>query len=162
LLAVLAVGSAPDDSSGLVAVDAVEPDLLARLVHRVAAEADRVVAVVPTWLPPAVHDVIDAVRASSRGSLVAYDTRLPPAGAAVLAVQAAHLARQGAGVGVVLAALPALERRVRTVAWLRSVTGLRRPDPGSGSRRAWIALSPVDVRTCPVPWREPWRPRRRP
>jgi len=89
------------------------------------------VVVYPDWLPPEEQARLATVRAALQSSrLVLVPTGLPSLAASVLvAVTAAAAALGMHHPGALVAALPALTKRLPAVAWRRNFTRLGRPKP---------------------------------
>ena len=114
-------------------VEPLERDDGEPLVERLAGllEGERhVLAIHPGWFAPAARlrvEMADVILERPRFAL--HETDLPPLAGAVLAALAAALPAHLGSLGLVHAALPALEAELHHFAWLGSVRGLSEPAP---------------------------------
>lgn len=105
------------------------PELTA-FVERALREAERVVLVVPTWLgDEALRSVQTAVSVLESEQVALVGTDLPPLAAAVTAALAAAVSAHLDTPGALVFAIPQIERELIVLAWLTSVSGLKRPAP---------------------------------
>jgi hypothetical protein len=79
--------------------------------------------------------------ALNTGRLVSYGTKLPPLAGSALVSLASAVSPYIKAPGVLVAALPELERELLILAWLSSVTGLDYPSPSFAQHVA--SLSPT-------------------
>jgi hypothetical protein len=123
---------------------------LDELFDAVASQLERpTVAIVPRrWSEQAIRRLQTVQLASGAPPVAYYVTGLPPLAGGVLAGLAAALATRFAEAGVLWAALPAVERELIWVTWLRSIRRLREPAPSLRqrfaavtSRRGFVAAS---------------------
>lgn len=159
MLAVLALdvpGSSEDDAEGPVRVlrrpvpaDAVA---LLELVEELAEGDPAVLVLHPRHRTAEVLPMIRLARLALRTCrLVAVPTDLPPLAAGVLVDLLAALADQlDLDGGRAVALVPELERQLLVVGWVRSVAGLRRPDPSLGQHLAsWFTRRGFEVTVRP-------------
>jgi hypothetical protein len=126
--AVTVVRDVPDDDAvaGLV-------DVLAAALGR----ARHVIVVHAEWLHPDVLRRLHTARiALDTDSVALVGCDLPPLAGGVLAATGAALATRVRSAGALAAALPAVGRELVVLAWLRSVSGLRRPSPSMAQHAA--------------------------
>jgi hypothetical protein len=111
---------------------------LSELYDAVVQQFDRpTVAIIPRlWSEQAIRRLQTVQLASGRPPVAYYVTDAPPLAGGVLAALAAMLATRFEQAGVLLAALPAVERELIWVTWLRSIRRLRQPAPSLRQRSA--------------------------
>ena len=103
---------------------------LADLAADQTADGGHLVVIHPAWKPEPTLGRIQTIRSSlDTVRLVAYGARVPPLAGSVLAALADALAPHLAPAGLLLAALPLLERQLLILTWLKRVTGLSEPAP---------------------------------
>lgn len=107
------------------------------------------IAIVPKrWAERAIRRLETVQLVSERPPMAFYVTDLPPLAGGVLTALAAALGARIRDAGVLLAALPAVERELIWVTWLRRITRLSSPSPSLGQRlrsaapgRRWVVSS---------------------
>jgi hypothetical protein len=126
---------------------------LVNLAAEKTADGGHLVVIHPAWRAEPTLGRIETVRASlDTVRLVAYGARLPPLAGAVLGALADALAPHLAPAGLLLAALPLLERQLLVVTWLRRVTGLTEPPPSLWQHLAsWLPGTAFVASTWPEP-----------
>lgn len=127
-LAALVAGAAPVQPFP----EALERDDLARATEAIAAALERsghAVVVYPEWLAEPTRRRLETIRAVlATDRLALRGCALPPLAGGILCNLASALTVQLTP-GQLVAALDDLERELVVVAWLNSVTGLKRPAP---------------------------------
>lgn len=112
------------------AVGARDLDGFVDLVRQGLGRFGEVVVVYPAAAAEPTLRSLQTVRAAlDTTRLAGYGCAASPLAGSVVVALAASLAAAGMGAGRLLAALPALERQVVTVAWLSKLTGLASPPP---------------------------------
>jgi hypothetical protein len=124
------------------------------LLERLGDGSGHLLVVVPTWAKPSARRRLDVMRSAlaDQREVIAFETDLPPLGAAVLGALAASLAPAAPSTGLLVDALRALESEIVLVAALPSVLRLRRPKPGFAQRlRSLFPRGRFLVRAQPDP-----------
>lgn len=93
------------------------------------------IAIIPSrWSERAIRRLQTVQLVSGRPPMAYYVTSLPPLAGGVLTALGAALGTRIKHAGVLLAALPAVERELIWVTWLRRIARLPEPSPSLGQR----------------------------
>lgn len=145
----------PGQPDVLCLPDAPERAALESLIDSLAGPLGHPAATIviyPRRSPEPARQRLETVQLALGRRLAFYPTDLPPLGAAVLAGLAAALALELPSAGMLLGALPVVERELVWVTWLANVRGLREPTPSLRQH----AVSYLPRRTFAVAsWPEP-------
>jgi len=156
---ILAIGYSPVEfAAGRPPVtgiaDTVTRDDLDRLIDAVGDVGERtVIAIYPAWHRDPSLQRLQTVRSALDSTQVLFHgSWLPPLAGSVLCALAAAVAGRTTLPGLLMAALPLLERHLLPVAHLRSVGRLRHPTPTMGQHLAsWWPPSSFAVSWWPQP-----------
>lgn len=120
---------APDGGLVTALPDSASPGRMAWLLSKSGARGAgprHAIAVVPDRAPPAALLRVETLRAALPDAhLAIHRTALPPLAAAALAKVAAEIVDLVEAPGVLMAALPRIEKEMAVLAWVGSVNGVR-------------------------------------